>query len=607
MESITEQLMEPLKYYYSNIKDNFSEKVAEFFNRLVEQSDIDIEHNKLIAQEYEKILEEKTEIEKKLSFNKKLSIFLIILGIILAVYGLNSLRINMRVPARVREYRGIIYAAIGIGMLIFRWTYVKKRIVEANNLLPEYEAKCEEKLNECYASMAPLNALMDSKYTFQLINENIPFIKLDPYFNMRRFEELYNRYGMSDNGDENYSALEAASGNILGNPFVLLKQLKHEIVDHTYTGSLTISWQESYTDNEGKVRYRTRTQTLRASVVKPKPEYSDLITLIFANDVAPDLCFSREPGHAEQLSERALEKKVKKEEKRLQKIEDKSIRKGESFVTMSNSEFDVLFNALDRNNETQFRLLFTPLAQVNIIEELKNKEYGDNFYFFKNKKINKIIAEHTKNWDVDCSVNKFRSYSYEKCRDFFVKFNVDYFNNFFFTMLPLISIPLYQQYMAEDYIYETEPENNYNPYMSETLANAMSEKYFVHPDTKTRAILKASPESRNGETDIVRIKAHTYDIEERVTYISVYGGDGRYHDVPVHWDNYIPLSNDSSIEVKKLGIADNDFDELAFDNSENEIFKEQGHYVYKNKIFATVGDSGNSENVLNSILRNLQK
>ena len=51
VENIKEQLMEPMKYYYSNIKDNFSEKVADFFNRLVEQSNIDVEHNKLIAQE----------------------------------------------------------------------------------------------------------------------------------------------------------------------------------------------------------------------------------------------------------------------------------------------------------------------------------------------------------------------------------------------------------------------------------------------------------------------------------------------------------------------------------------------------------------------------
>ena len=35
--------------------------------------------------------------------------------------------------------------------------------------------------------------------------------------------------------------------------------------------------------------------------------------------------------------------------------------------------------------------------------------------------------------------------------------------------------------------------------------------------------------------------AHSYDAIPRVTYVSVHGGDGHFHDVPVNWDEYIPL------------------------------------------------------------------
>lgn len=595
--------MEPMKYYENNIKDKFSQTVAVFFDKLVEKSQIDIENNRVLVSEYEKILNKKNQIKNRLKLINIFSKFLTIIGTIIMFCG-GMILVEKDIGS---DSSGVVCLLAGFLILLYRWTGLKAKVEDDKKSLSEYDARCEEKLSECYASMAPLNALMDSKYTFDLINENIPFIKMDPYFNMKRFEEMYNRYGMEANEDENYSALEAVSGSILGNPFVLLKQLRHEIVNHTYTGTKTISWTEYYTDINGKRQKTTRYEVLAASVVKPMPVYSDFITLIFANDVAPDLIFFREPGHVEKLSDWAYKLKLKKDERKLRRREERSIRNGGSFITMSNSEFEAVFNALDRNNETQFRLLFTPLAQLNIIAELKNKEYGDNFYFFKDRKINRVIAEHTENWDVDCSADKFKSYSYDRCRDYFIRFNVDYFKNFFFTMLPLISIPLYQQYMAEDYIYETQPENNYNPYMAETLANAMDESCFVHPHTRTPAILKAVPVRHRGETDIVKIKAHSYDAVSRVTYVSVYGGDGRFHNVPVYWDKYIPLSKESFIEVKKLGIDDNDFEKIADSNRDNKIFKKRGQYVYKNKLFATVGNSGSSELLLNAFLRRLKK
>ena len=55
-----------------------------------------------------------------------------------------------------------------------------------------------------------------------------------------------------------------------------------------------------------------------------------------------------------------------------------------NFTAMTNDKFDVLFGATDRTNETEFRLLFTPLAQNSMINLIENaKPYGDDFYFVK--------------------------------------------------------------------------------------------------------------------------------------------------------------------------------------------------------------------------------
>ena len=65
---------------------------------------------------------------------------------------------------------------------------------------------------------------------------------------------------------------------------------------------------------------------------------------------------------------------------------------------MGNSEFEVLFGATNRNNEVQFRLLFTPLAQKQLLGLMKDKEiaFGDDFNFIKRNKINIIIPDHLK-------------------------------------------------------------------------------------------------------------------------------------------------------------------------------------------------------------------
>ena len=76
---------------------------------------------------------------------------------------------------------------------------------------------------------------------------------------------------------------------------------------------------------------------------------------------------------------------------------------------------------------------------------------------------------------------------------------------------------------------------------SEALANLLDARQVVHPHTKTQAILKASFVSSRGGVDKTKVTAYSYDIIGRVDIIPVLGGDGRFHNVSVRWDDYIPL------------------------------------------------------------------
>jgi len=89
------------------------------------------------------------------------------------------------------------------------------------------------------------------------------------------------------------------------------------------------------------------------------------------------------------------------------------------------------------------------------------------------------------------------------------------------------------------------------------LANRLDPKYVVHPYTKTPAILKASYLGSQNNVDETCISAYSYDIEKRIDFVPVYGGDGRWHNVPVPWDEYMPLEMENYFCVTKQDLVHN--------------------------------------------------
>ena len=114
---------------------------------------------------------------------------------------------------------------------------------------------------------------------------------------------------------------------------------------------------------------------------------------------------------------------------------------------MGNLEFDALFNALDRDNEVEFRVLFTPIAQKNMIELLKNEEFGDDFSFIKHLKLN--IIDNKKDWVLNIFRSHYRDFSYDIIKEKFFKLNTEYFDNFYRLFLPIFTIPVYHQHKTK--------------------------------------------------------------------------------------------------------------------------------------------------------------
>ena len=183
--------------------------------------------------------------------------------------------------------------------------------------------------------------------------------------------------------------------------------------------------------------------------------------------------------------------------------------------------------------------------------------YGDDFDFIKFKRTNRIVSNHSQGRAINLLPEHYVSYSYDIIKEIFIGKNVDFFKAVYFDFAPLLAVPVYQ----ERPVHSLKPIPNYSQLYSlkecEVLANAVDYKYVVHPNTKTQAILKSSFVSSKDKIDKTCITAYSYDIRKRVDYVSVRGGDGRYHKVPVEWDEYLPLKARKNFYISTSEIAEN--------------------------------------------------
>jgi len=544
-----QSLCEPLDEYISYFKQLHEKNTVDMFEFLTKKSGVDVAQNKTTVAELQNEKAKKAQTEKRIGKQKLfrgIAIFFLVAAIIAVVAG---------IAGAVQNYESshlilIIGGACIIGLNIFLLTKIKPILQALKEKLTAEEKRIEELTTLAWNQMRELNALLIPDLRNQLFMKTLPMFKLDKYFDRKRYEYLVQKFGFNDDNDINRSTLFVQSGEIEGNPFFICRDLKHEMGVKTYTGSITIHWTTTHYEN-GKMVTRHHSEVLTASVTKPCPYYSVISYLIYANEAAPDLIFSRLDSDAENMSQKQIDRAVKKGMKKLSKKAEKSVKQGGSYTTLGNEEFEVLFGATDRNHEVQFRLLFTPLAQKNLLKLMKEKQYGygDDFAFFKHKMINKVFPQHIQNFPLDISDNYFHHYDYEAIKSKFISYNLDYMRQLYFAFAPLMAIPLYRQHKPHEYIYEGMYDSYASYYSHEYVANSFGEEYFMHPSSRTRNILKTHVLKSENNSDTVSVTAYGYHIEPRIDYINKMGGDGNIHTIPVHWDEYIPVAETHVLDI----------------------------------------------------------
>lgn len=555
-------LFRPSELYENQLRQQYHDCAEQYFDKLGKDANINVAANKLQNDKIRKIQADLEAEQKKGKKTKSAGSFQVFLGVILLIFSvflfLLSLILNKEDTTAFALILtlAIVFLAGGIALLIYRGTANKKKA----KALEESEADAQKRWNEevriAQKQLASLNASFDWNMPARVMEKTTPIIDLDPYFSMERLTYLAEKFGVGEVTDENYSVLNVLSGNIQGNPFLVEKLLSHRFAPKTYVGHRIITWTTTYTDSKGHMHVNHHSETLTAYSTHNAPFYSDKTLLIYGNEAAPHLSFTHEISDANKLKdENEIEKYVEKKNKEIQKMADDALQEGRTFTPMGNEKFDCFFGAFDRDNEVEFRLLFTPLAQNNMLDLMFSKPFGDDFVFRKDKMVNIIYSEHSQKFDYDADPTRFECYDFEEGRKRFVDYCDAFIANLFFDLAPLLSIPLYQMYKPHEEIYKESLPHNYTSFEAESMANRLPRSCFLPQgaDSSLPVMEKFRSAKTCAKTDKDEIFSYSYATIQRVDHISVRGGDGYYHDVPVPWIEYIRRERITPMELKDIG------------------------------------------------------
>jgi len=547
---------EPLRAYQSHLSEEFAEKSKALFDGLVSASGVDAESNRATIARLRSLEYALAGSCSKRSLWRIAQVLLIVA--IVAGFLVMFAAIGMATQAQGSQPSKPVtaiatgatgfFAAVGFIWLLLRKVHPRLRVL--TELVGDQSAAIEAAKSEAQMQMAPLNRRFDWDMSLRIIQEVLPEVRIDPYFTIARLEDFRRNYGWSDAFHTDKSILHAISGTLHGNPFVLVETRVFSWGKRTYSGTKSISWTttEMYTDAKGKLRTRevTKHTTLYASLEKDFPQYATDKRLIFGTASAPDLSFQRTPSSIDAAGSGIVHRwQFRGEVRRLREEARRDLKR----VLVSNLEFEVYFGAHDRNHPQQFRLLFTPLAQEQLVKLLRDRKsgFGDSFNFAKSGCINTIRCRHMADFDFVDHPARFVDIELEAARRRFLDHSKEYFRRFYFSIAPFLAIPLYCERHAPPL--ETSGENQRIScfWEHEAVANYRGMDQFQHRDCVTQSLLHARLESRG----TVHVTAKGFRRVERTTSVEVFGPDGKFHKVPVHWDEYLPVEKVTVMQVRE--------------------------------------------------------
>lgn len=536
-----EAVYDPVEKYKKEYQSLFKQNLVSFFDELVKNTNTDVEKNQKLCKDI--YLHE--EQVASLNSRRGLYVTLLVICILLCIAGAGSYFYI--------EDRNLVYflSAGAVAMLFICIFPLRRKLKELGSLINDLRERIDELKADAYETLSELICEIGWDSTLALIEKTVPALEFDKFFSRERFNELVNDFGpIPDLDTPDSSIIGLQSGHINGNPFAFVRRLVHFMGAKTYTGYKTITWTERVPGPNGKSQTVTRSQVLSASITKPFPDYTEESYFVYANSAAPSLTFDRAPKSFNNEDGFFSRRKLKRTTRRLEKF-SRNLEDDSNYTMMTNKEFETRFETSNRDNETEYRVLFTPLAQKQMLALLTEKEvgYGDDFYFLKRKMINLIKPNHIQLEDLNVNSSNFLEFDFKKLEEKFKSYSEEFFKKIYFSMAPVLCIPAYQHTRSARTIWGEEYMPRSMDWEWELQANLLNSQKgcFEHSSADTQSIIKTVLLSDNQEEKEISIIASSFKGENKVHYESVWGLDGRYHRVPIEWVLYTPVRKTTNV------------------------------------------------------------
>ncbi|HQA56241.1 MAG TPA: hypothetical protein PLY58_04145 [Bacilli bacterium] len=191
-----ENIFEPLLAYKNVYKDLFHKNTTEYFDSLVEKSQIDIEANRETNRKIKKHESERNEVVKKISKQNALRgflIFLIVAGLAAAIVGI--IMLVQGTQSLLAPILMIVFGfALPILFIVLIVVIINKKLKELRGMKAKIDKIIEDLLKEAWAQMAPLNELFTRGMGISLFRKTIPIINLDKMFDTIQRKKLFRLY-----------------------------------------------------------------------------------------------------------------------------------------------------------------------------------------------------------------------------------------------------------------------------------------------------------------------------------------------------------------------------------------------------------------------------
>lgn len=561
---------DPVSLFARVYKPAFSKAVIAFFDNAVRQSQIDVRQNRQLSKKIAQLDTHLNKLKhKKKQWTMVVAIFLLICAVWIGWYVVFR---ESTVSEILRLNEILFFIFFGFGSF-FIFSECMPAIKGYSTSITDKDDEMNRHIAYARKLLEPLFAYFDWNTAVKLTEQVLPHLRFDSFLDVSRLEDLQEHFDFRPENFANHTILHTYSGTYYGYPFVLITSKVQRWGSETYSGSKTIYWTETKVDSDGKPYRVPRVQVLTAHVTEAVPEYEIEVEMIFGHDAAPNLSFTRKPTTLSGTQGTFLGNLGKKIRLGSLRRLERNLTDDKDFTMMNNHDFEVFFHSTDRDHEVEYRLLFTPLAQRNMVSLLSDKKegYGDDFFFGKVCKCIHLFSSHVRDMDMQTSSFYSSHYDLTEVRNEFRTQYQEFFRSIYFAFAPLQAIPIYNEPRVKGavYGYEDSALPRISSWELETLANHHGENEFCHPETDTQCIMKVDRVTYSNSGAQGQLTTRSFKKVPRVTSKSMLGGDGNWHIVDVKWYEYVPLKQTMSIEAK-------------FENPEDyDLYNGTFHYQYR--------------------------